>query len=373
MDPAVVIDIGGALGKAGFAGDELPRCVFPSRVARPVQPMFGASTTGYRSYCGHEAEALSASALVKDVVHRGSPTSWDDLEALWAHAFKLLGVSPDEQSVLVSEAPVTSRPNREKLCQIMFDAFDIAAFYLGNHAVLALNSVGKSSGMLVECGDGMSYAVPVRNSIVQTGAVQRLELAGRDVTGCIFGRLVDNNPSLPGLTRSICSKIKELRARVALDYPTELASEAQETYELPDGSALNVGSERIEAPEILFQPALAAVNGVGLSDMVINAIGKCNAALQPDLFSNIVLSGGSALLPGLPERLRRDLQQRVPQQAVAVDVAPQAQFAAWRGGSMLASMPAFEDRWISRADYDEIGPSCVHQRCVVRLASEQLG
>ena len=79
--------------------------------------------------------------------------------------------------------------------------------------------------------------------------------------------------------------------------------------QLPDGRVVKLGGERFEAPEILFQPHLINVEGVGVAELLFNTIQAADIDTRAEFYKHIVLSGGSTMYPGLPSRLEREIKQ----------------------------------------------------------------
>ena len=72
---------------------------------------------------------------------------------------------------------------------------------------------------------------------------------------------------------------------------------------------MKLGGERFEAPEVLFQPHLINVEGVGIAELLFNTIQAADIDTRAEFYKHIVLSGGSTMYPGLPSRLEREIKQ----------------------------------------------------------------
>jgi actin-related protein len=372
--PHVIIEIGSSYVKAGFAGEEGPRAVFSNVVGRPKAPgiMVGSAQEDY--FVGSAAEEKRGSLILRHPVEHGIVEDWDDFEKVLHHTFtNELRVNPEEHNVLITETALNPKVNREKLTQILFDTFNVPGLYVANTAVLSLYSAGKFTGVVVEIGDGVAHIVPIYDGFVLPHSIQRINLAGRDLTDYLIKILSERGLHLTtGAEREIVKEMKEKLCYVALDFDNELdasktGSSKEANYEMPDGDVITIGSERFRTPEVLFKPSLIGKEFGGIHEQVYQAIQKSDVDVRKDLYQNIVLSGGTTLFAGLPERLTKEVQKLAPQaikSLVKVIAVPERQYCTWIGGSILSSISTFSSMWITKEEYQDAGPSIVHQKCL---------
>ncbi|XP_070580849.1 actin, cytoplasmic 2-like [Ptychodera flava] len=363
--PPVLIDNGSATCRVGFAREEEPEAVFPSVVGQEPSEAQGILV-------GDEALSKRATLTLTCPVEGGIITDWDGIEKIWHHAYQKLGVASKDRPVFLTESPFSPKANREKMTQILFEKFNVPALYIGNTGLLCLFASGRTSGVVVDIGYGVTHIVPVHNNKIVPNTIVKVPVSGRDLDNYLVKKLTAEHPyfSKKPADSKVISDVKENLCSVALDFQQELASakansSSEKSHELPDGQTITIGDERFRCPEALFQPSLLGIESPGIHEILNSSIAKCPAGVHKELYANIVLSSGTSMLPGLAERLQKEMSALAPSGTrVKVTARPERKYASWIGSSIVASMIAPNAQmWLSKAEYDESGPSIIHSKC----------
>ncbi|KAI7265393.1 Actin-like, partial [Hortaea werneckii] len=318
----IVIDNGSGTIRAGYAGEDLPKCFFPSFVGRPKHLRVLAGGLEGDVFIGNRAQELRGLLKIKYPLEHGIVTDWDDMERIWQYIYTdELKTLSEEHPVLLTEAPLNPRQNRDTAAQILFETFNVPALYTSIQAVLSLYASGRTTGIVLDAGDGVSHAVPVYEGFAIPSSIRRIDVAGRDVTEHLQTLLRKQGSVFhTSAEKEIVKNIKEKTSYIALDpkkeekeWMSSAAGRGGESkaveYPLPDGQKLRIGPERFRAPEILFDPEIVGSEWPGLHQIVVDAINRTDMDLRKALFGNIVLSGGSTMIKGFGDRLLHEVQR----------------------------------------------------------------
>ena len=359
----IVIDLGSGWIKAGFAGEEAPWVMFPAVVGRPRHQglMMGMGKRDY--YVGDEAVSKYSILTLKYPIDSGFVSNWDDLEKILYHSFfNMLKVDPAKHPVVITVAALYNKASLEKLTQILFESFNVPSAVIATQATLTLIAAGRTTGVVVDSGYAVTQVVPIVEQKVLSQAVGRLLVAGNHLSDFLIKLLPEKGMYCTTADeRASVNTMKEQLGYVALD--VEQAKVEAEVFTLPNDRSVTLDTERFRCPEALFQPALLGQEYHGIHELLYNSIFNCPLDLQKTLYANIVLTGGTTLFPGLSERLKKELIALAPPGTkIEITASPTRQYAAWRGGSILAASPTLQAVAITKQDYDKKGPSIVHSK-----------
>ena len=379
--PHIIIDNGTGYCKAGLSTDDGPRTVFPSCVGYPKYQGALYNKNYHDFFVGHDAINKKAVLKLNYPMEHGVVNNWDDMEKIWGHIFtNELRVAPEEHNVLITDAPCNPKENREKMAQIMFETFNVPRLYISIQAVLSLYSAGKNTGLVLDSGDGVTHAVPIFEGYCLPHAILRLDIAGRDLTEYMVNLLSETgNRFYTTAEKEIVKDIKEKSIYIPLNFEEEKERVESFSYELPDGNHIIVRDQRIRCPEVLFKPSMLGKEGLGIHDLCDLAIQKCDIDLRKELYYNILLSGGNAMIKGLSERLTAELKEKRGKLLTNIRVLPKQneddenkenlikkydiKFAVWDGGKVASNLSDFESKWITKTEYEESGATILHRKC----------
>lgn len=342
---AFILDNGSGLIKTGSECME-PNKMFPTLVGRP---------------CGNKSEllvgdqALEYKEAIKlnHPIRHGIVENWDEMEKIWEYALGGKAKSP----VLITETANAPFSYKQKSAELFFEKFKAPSFYVAMQETLSLYASGRVTGVVLTCGDGVTTAVPIYEGYAPRHAIQRSDVAGRDVTEYLQMLLRKGGYNFHTSNDfEIVKNIKETLCYLALDLEKEeMEPGSPPKYELPDQNVINVGAERFRAPEVLFNPALLGREDEGVHRCLESAVMASDLDLHRILCANIVLAGGSTKLTSFGEVLFSRIKDIFQDLKIQISSPKSRHISAFTGGAVLTSMPSFEENWITKKQYKEEG------------------
>ncbi|KAK8896882.1 hypothetical protein M9Y10_014808 [Tritrichomonas musculus] len=366
----VIIDNGSGTIKAGYAGDEAPRSVFPTFIGRPRCDVYEFTNKNEKVYVGDEAMVNSCICNLKYPVERGIVVNWDDMEKVWNYTFdKELHINPAEHPLFIIEAPRNPKANSEKLIQIAFETFNVPSFYLSSDDPLSIYSSVRTTGVTCDIGYGVTKINSVYEGKSLLKEIVRYNFGAQDVMKMLGSNLEERGYYFTtSEEKEILRDIIEKVCYVPLDYESELrkaktSSECDRSFFLPDCNVIDLNEERFRCTELLFRPELDGFEIDGISKSIHKVIKEADIDVRKELYANIVISGGISMLDGLPERVEKEINEMAPPKTVVKVIAPkERKYAEWIGASILASLVTFPQRVITRDKYNDNGPGIVHRK-----------
>ncbi|CAD8171766.1 unnamed protein product [Paramecium octaurelia] len=262
---------------------------------------------------------------------------------IWHHAFfNYLGRTPENHPALLTEATMNPKANREKMTQILFN---VPSFYVAIPAVLSIYAYGRTTGIVVDSGHGVSQTVPIYEGKANTEYLVQL--------------MSESNLLIPSL---VAEDIKENMCYFALDNEDEMTKYQDRPYKLPDGNVVVIQNQIFRCPELLLKLSIIGLDVPGIHELTFKSIMNCDIDIRMDFYQNIILSGGNTLFPGLPERLGKELSSLSSQNFQIQIFQPSKELSPLIGGSIFAQLLSSSSGWITRSEYDEQGPSIVHRK-----------
>ena len=356
----VVIDAGSGLVKAGFGGEDGPRSIFNSIVGTPKQMGLMVGMELQERYVGDDAISKYEIMNFSYPIKRGEVTDWDKFENLMHYLlYSEMKVVPEEVSILITESPRTSRENREKLTEILFETFNVKRLHIANSSMVGLFSYGKTSGLIVDSGFNITSTVPIYEGYPLSHASIRINIGGEDLSKNLLSMIQDNleETYVDIKGRILADDIKEKLGYLLLNQDD--GDDVKDvTYELPDGKKIELSNELYKSNEILFNPdeEIKKENGLlSLKNMVIDSINKCDNEIKSDIKENICLTGGTTLLKNFPEKLKNELSDSSEGTNFNLSAEQERLFSTWIGGSIVSSLDNFQFMWVNKKEYNDNG------------------
>ena len=354
----VIIDIGSGIIKAGFGGEDGPRDIFSSIVGIPKMPGVMVSMGQQERFVGDEAISKLEIMNFNSPIKRGIIEDWDKFETLMHYLlYEKMKVVPEEISMMITESPNSTKENKQKLSELLFEVFNVQNIHIANSSMLGLFAYGKTSGLVVDSGFNITSSVPLYEGFPLHHASIKLNYGGEDISNSLLSMIKNNlDESYENLKgRLLADNIKEKLGYVPLG---GIVEEEEYTYSLPEGTEIKIGKEVSKCTELLFEPG--ENNDLkSIDDIVISSLNKCDPDIKDDIKESICLIGGNTYLRNFEERLKNNLSDKKEMGNFNVSSNPERQYSSWIGGSLISSLDNFQYMWVKKEEYDENGKNLI--------------
>ncbi|CAK5089733.1 unnamed protein product [Meloidogyne enterolobii] len=424
---AIVFDSGSHSFRVGFGGEEIPKFEIPARVGvreviesatdetieEVASGRKGNNTTKkkFEYFIGtSQINVPRNETEIVSYMNDGMIEDWDIFEKVLDFIYdKCLMAESQHHSALFTEPPWNKKDKREKLAELIFEKYNVPAFYLFKNAALAAFASGRTAGLVVDSGATHTSAIPVYDGHCITNAVVRSPVGGDFLVEQCRKMLIKENVELvpyykvaskkevkegeepiwtsrklpPLITKSyekfmedqlvedlIHSTMQLCETPLDVEFMDKLPAVS---FGFPCGYLRDFHAERAKIPEALFDLKHADLSEeeraslINVAQIALMSCGMCDVEIRPSLYSNLMVTGGNSLIMGFTDRLNHDLAQKcLSTQKIRVSSAPttaERRFGAWIGGSIVSSLGTFQQLWISKGEYEESGRQIVERKC----------
>jgi len=383
----IVIDNGASTTKVGFNGENAPRVVIPTVIGQTKNEYLNLVEDPKKIYVGREAINNSSYLNLKKPIKNGN-MDVEQMEKLWSYIFSNeLKIKPEAHNIFLTESLFSSNQEREKIAEIMFEKFSVFNINIEPQQVMSLYSTTKTTGLLVESGEDMTEIVPIYEGFIIPQGIKFNNIAGSALTNYLNEQIKTNLRKFNVSNEFYLSKkIKEKYCELSLNENVNQKLNENLTgnyFLLPDGNSIEIGNEKFLVPELMFAPDLINSDCKSVQQLIFDSISNVDIHLRKDFLNNIVLSGGNTLIKNFSDRLKIELNKiyiknsydtdvtsinrsessgNITGNTIKINAQAERQYSAWIGASVVCSISSFQHLWISKNDFEEIGPQVIHKK-----------
>ncbi|XP_007891490.1 actin-related protein 10 isoform X2 [Callorhinchus milii] len=368
---AVVIDLGAAYTKCGFAGETGPRCIIPSEVKKQ-------GMTQSVKVVEYNINTEELYGYLKEFIHM-----------LY---FRHLLVNPRDRRVVVIESVLCPSHFRETLTKVFFKHFEVPSVLFAPSHLMSLLTLGINSAVVLDCGYTEALALPIYEGIPILNAWGSLPLGGKAIhkelnsqllEECTVDTGTETGQSLASVMSTLPDEILEdIKVRTCFVSDLQRGLKIQDAKFNIDGTAerpqpppnvaypldgekiLHVkGSIRDSVIEILFEQDNEEKS---VATLILDSLIQCPIDTRKQLAENLVVIGGTAMLPGFLHRLMAEIRYLVEKPKYREVLAtktfkihtPPAKpnCVAWLGGAIFGALQdILGSRSVSKEYYSQTG------------------
>lgn len=384
MKAAAVLDLGSDTIKAGFSSSQCPQYILPNILSRP-------SDSKSRFLCCDKAISYEYDSNISYPLQKTNVSNWEDQCHILDYVFNSkLKINPKEYKLMITESPLVNRKQRRKLIEIFFEEYSIPSLYIIPESLSALCGADLTSGTIIEIGQNATRVVSIIDHKIVPKSCAHIKVGGADITYRLMKLLQLRKFKLPDVedpsdlqTKVFINEFKENHCHVSKNIVRQRSlydtnSVQFSTYTAKNGSTIKLHGEIYEPAEVLFDPSLVGMEGPGLIPTLFTNIARItdDNTLRSQITKNVILSGGTALMNGLPERVTLDIKQLIKSEIAGqnkynlnenlipeVESFPHSNVLVYAGAAITAhNYLPHDEYWSSLADYHNDGSDSIVRR-----------
>ncbi|KAK8876107.1 actin [Tritrichomonas musculus] len=368
---SIIIDNGSCVLKCGFAGEPSPHRIFTDAIGYPRFPVVVQQGTHKDFYVSNDAKEKSGVIDLEYPIRHGIIKDWEKMDKIWHHTlYKELRIDPTEHPIFFTYNFNVPDTQNQKIAEIMFEKYNFPAIYFQPSNKLVLLACEKTSGIVLESGDGVTSISAIYDNFVVKQSVKFTKIAGSTLTNYLISKLNKNKIRFRNSSDMLYAReIKEKLCYVAQDYDQELKNVASNSNakemdnKYADGS-IKLTDLRFKVPEFMFHPHVLGLDATGIQTMLGESIQACDSHMQPELLKNICLAGGNTMFEGFSQRIENEIKKLFPNNdQISTVTTKQRGSEAWLGGSILCQHESLLNKIIPKNVFNEEGPTVISRRC----------
>ena len=372
----IIVDLGSLEIKAGFSGQETPKLRSPNYIGE-IKNKKKYDETQKKHYISEECNKFAGNLNLRFPLQHGVFSYLEDISLIFNYIYSKLELDEQqikEHPILISEPFHNKDTNREKIAEILFEKMGVSSLIFGFQPLLSLFSTSYTTGVILESGDAITQGCVSYEGYLIPSSCFRCDYGGRDVTNVLKVLINVNNSNFnynSFINMKIFKNIKEKQCYLKLskednkDEKIDDFSSIASEFILPDGNKIELGDEKILAPEILFNNKLNFSEYPPFHELVFNSISKADINIKNKLYNTVVLSGGNTLFRGMDKKMKNCLQGLAPKHIeIKVRMNSNPQLSCWNGGNVICSLSSFRKILVTKNDWTEQGKSILHIKCI---------
>jgi actin-related protein len=376
----LILDIGSDNFRLGWAGGDFPDLIAPSVYVDISDYLFSSNliasdtingledifldTNNQTHLVGHDALKYQNILNIREF---SKESNYNILLKFFYHYYQQLNIKEEfqfKQPLIIITPFYKSELEKTKLQEIFFNSLNFPYILFIPETQAILSTLQKTSGVIVNIGESYTYISTIFHGFTNIMARDMFPITGTDITKYFLNLILSKTSANKNvyLDKAIAKEIKERISLCVLDPNGEKkrVKEGLTKYDrvvnLPDGSQLNLNSERFLLSEPLFDPKIIHVDYMSIAEAISKAVKSWDRENWEELIANIVLSGGSSLISGLSERLELELQKHFSEKLkpkIKVVAASGRENMGWIGASVLYSKDQVKKGWIHNPNLND--------------------